>query len=819
MKVQGLFLFTLLIGFSFSGFSQNPCVQATPVRIVVLGSSTAAGTGPIPRDSSWVNRYRDHLKSINPANEVINLAVGGFVTYRIMPDDFVAPVAGRPAPDTAHNMTKALYHQPDGIIINLPSNDRQFPMAEQLSNFDSLFRHANSHGVPVWICTTQPIANSGPYQAAVKDSIIARFSPFVIDFWTTLADTANLVYPIYAADAVHLNNLGHWILLTRVIQKDLPTLLYQPVPFPDLNVTDISVWVQNRCGDSAAIIQVAYTNLGSATTDSLPFFLQISHLPTAGLINLQQTRLNGIGNCVTDTLTFQADLSEKGKYDLLFFHAYTGDSLAANDSLAIQIQLLGFPDLQLIGDTACFSGATTLKAIADPKDHIRWYDSVINGTNLGAGTTFQTPPISATTTFYAEAIRGDLTYNNSLQTTTTSNVNWNGAMFDLVIKDTLSIDSLELKVADLGPQRVNAFYKMGSHLGYELNAAAWSSWGNDSVVVVHADSFVTANFGKLNFLPGDTVGVYLQINDAAARLSYRSNGQTLTVSTPELSIICGSGASYNFGGNFYPRQWNGRVFYSYGERPDGDCRTDRLPVEAVLQQPPVLELGIDTIGCDSVLLDPGLSNSVRYRWSTGDTSASVWVKQQGVYWVQVENACGNAIDAVFVEMDSVPTIGFDVVYTGSLIVLLNNTSTMARRYVWYFGDGDSSTIYSPVHTYSLNRTYPVTLRIENGCDTLTLTQDVEFILDKLEEGFEKAKISVSPNPTQTQFSVELASKPIGKPAFWLTDLNGRHLGAVTPSQSSGNRFDFDLSKQLPAGVYILHMQDKRSYGNSVLVKR
>lgn len=824
MKPQGLTLFILLLSFSLSSFSQNPCAQATPVRIVILGSSTAAGAGPTPRDSSWVNRYRDHLQQLNPASEVINLAVGGFVTYRMMPNGFVPPVSGRPATDTAHNMTKALYHQPDGIIINLPSNDRQYPMAEQLNNFDSLFRHANNNGVPVWICTTQPIANSGPYQVAVKDSIIARFSPFVLDFWTTLADTANLVYPIYAADAVHLNNLGHWVLLNRVINLDLPTLLYQPTLFPDLAMNDLSVYATNQCGDSAALIQVAYTNLGTGTTDSLPFILEINHLATGKLDTFQQIRANGIGNCVTDTLTFQANLSEKGNYDLRLFHAYAGDSTTTNDSLQLRIRLLGYPDLQLIGDTACLNGALTLKALADQKDHVRWYDMAAGGSRVGNGTSFQTPPLSSTTTYYAEAIRGDLTLDNSLQTTPTSNINWNGAMFDVIILDTLTIDSLELKVADLGAQQVNAFYKMGTHLGSEANAAAWSAWGSDSVLAVNPDSFVRATFPPLSLMPGDTVGVYLQMNNPSSRLSYRSTGQSLTVNTAEMKIFCGSGASYNFGSSFYPRQWNGRVFYSYGDRPDGACKTDRLPVEAVLQEPPVLELGLDIIGCDSVWLDPGLGNSVSYLWSTGDSSAGIWVKQQGVYWVQVENACGDAIDAQFVAIDPQPTIAFDPVYTGSLTVFFNNTSTGANSYFWDFGDGDTSSIVNPVHTFPVNSGYTVILRVENACDTLFLDKEIGFLLDNLSDNLAENTLSLFPNPVGESFSLLRTLPAIGKPVYWITDMQGRQLGVLNPTQSTPNRFDFDLSKQaaslsnLPAGVYILHMQDQKSYGNSLLVK-
>ena len=54
-------------------------------RIVVLGSSTAAGAGVSDSNRAWVNQYRTYLQSIDPTNTVTNLAKGGYTTCAIMP--------------------------------------------------------------------------------------------------------------------------------------------------------------------------------------------------------------------------------------------------------------------------------------------------------------------------------------------------------------------------------------------------------------------------------------------------------------------------------------------------------------------------------------------------------------------------------------------------------------------------------------------------------------------------------------------------------------------------------------------------------------
>ncbi len=68
------------------------------IKIVVLVSSTAAGTGPKDSKNAWVNRYRRKVIRSNGYNEVINLAVGGYTTYQLLPSNAKLK-ANRPKPD------------------------------------------------------------------------------------------------------------------------------------------------------------------------------------------------------------------------------------------------------------------------------------------------------------------------------------------------------------------------------------------------------------------------------------------------------------------------------------------------------------------------------------------------------------------------------------------------------------------------------------------------------------------------------------------------------------------------------------------------
>lgn len=209
---------------SESAFTINNNSSVT--KIVVIGSSTAAGVGASKADSSWVNRYKKYLVQKNTTIQVINLAVGGYTTYDLMPDGFVQPT-GRPSPKTSSNITKALSYNPNAIIINLPSNDvtQGFPISEQLTNYDTILAKAAAMNVPVWISTTQPrnlTELQRNQQMAMRDSTYAKFGSFAIDFWTDLANedgTVNLLYD--SGDGIHLNDSGHKILFNRVLDKKI----------------------------------------------------------------------------------------------------------------------------------------------------------------------------------------------------------------------------------------------------------------------------------------------------------------------------------------------------------------------------------------------------------------------------------------------------------------------------------------------------------------------------------------------------------------------------------------------------------------------
>ncbi len=217
---------TVLQYFSLAWPPQVAPACGKAYKVVIVGSSTAYGTGANPIDSSWVKKFTAFLLFQNSQIQVVNLATPGLTSY-----DVSATGTSVPAPfsvDTMRNITKALSLNPDAIIVNLPSNDvaRGIPTNTIHQNFENITMLADNQNVPIWVSTSQPRDGLSPaeniLQMNLRDWINTRYGNKAVDFWSSVANADGTINSFYSAgDGVHLNNYGHHLLFTRIIQEKI----------------------------------------------------------------------------------------------------------------------------------------------------------------------------------------------------------------------------------------------------------------------------------------------------------------------------------------------------------------------------------------------------------------------------------------------------------------------------------------------------------------------------------------------------------------------------------------------------------------------
>ncbi|MBO9565079.1 MAG: T9SS type A sorting domain-containing protein [Niastella sp.] len=225
-------------------------VSAQNMRLVGVGSSTIAGQGAFPADSSWMRRFSNYYKNgLGLVDSVYNLGFPGANCYRGMPSSYMPPPM-REGPVAAENVTHAvnllsgMAIPANGVvIINYPTNQYTvFSIAEIMNCLQVMYDSATRLGNKCYITTSQP-RTDGSFNtpamkrklADIKDSIINRFTVAnTLNFWDGMYNPADTtILSMYSAgDNIHFNNAGHRELFERVRAKNvfgitLPVKLHQ----------------------------------------------------------------------------------------------------------------------------------------------------------------------------------------------------------------------------------------------------------------------------------------------------------------------------------------------------------------------------------------------------------------------------------------------------------------------------------------------------------------------------------------------------------------------------------------------------------------
>ena len=632
MRNLSLFVAIIISSVAYAQDQSNACVMDDTVHIVVLGSSTAAGSGPSSADSTWVNRFRKYVQNINPASTVTNLAIGGTTTYHIMPSWFTPP-AGRPSPNPSNNVSQAITLGADAIIVNMPSNDaaQSFPVSEQMFNFQTIVSTADSAGIPVWICTTQPrnsfSAAQIQIQTDVRDSILAHFGVKAIDFWNGFNNLNNGLDSTYdSGDGVHMNDLAHGILFERVKAENILSYITDTATSTEHYIANLYYESSLECGDSSGQLVLVIGNTGLESSNLIQSTFEISDLDSSTSYNVAYNSTSALQACAFDTVFHNLSTYLPSNFQVM---AYLNslDTNALNDtSQHINVQSSGYPSVQANDDSLCFGNNAILNASASNADSVFWYDSFSSLHPIGAGSSFTLGNLQSDSTIYVESMKGNPFYTSSLATVQNTNVNFNGIMFDVIGKDSIVLDSIALKINSTGLQNVVIYTKDGTFSGSENTPGDWSVLDTIETNIATSGSFAMLNIPTVTLDSGDTMGIYMHMLSAGAQLSYHSNGTTGGYfSNSELDIISGSGIAHTFGTIYNPRRWSGEIHYHYGFNPQGNCNSNRIAVTAHVSDPQV-SLGNDTtiFDSESLILDAG-SNFSQYTWSTGDTTATLLV--------------------------------------------------------------------------------------------------------------------------------------------------------------------------------------------------
>lgn len=136
---------------------------------------------------------------------------------------------------------------------------------------------------------------------------------------------------------------------------------------------------------------------------------------------------------------------------------------------------------------------------------------------------------------------------------------------------------------------------------------------------------------------------------------------------------------------------------------------------------------------DGVLgyLMPNRTQDIQVSWNGGsqtfqaNQNVELTDLSAGTYYTTMTDYLGCVYEDVVMinRTGDVPNLAFNNI-TDELTLTLSNQSTNAANYVWYLGDGSTSTDVHPIHTYAEYGTYNVCLSANNDCNNNVICQSI-----------------------------------------------------------------------------------------------
>ncbi len=221
--------------------------------------------------------------------------------------------------------------------------------------------------------------------------------------------------------------------------------------------------------------------------------------------------------------------------------------------------------------------------------------------------------------------------------------------------------------------------------------------------------------------------------------------------------------------------------------------------------------------------DQSIGAPANYNWTfQGGTPSSstlanptnIVYNSPGVYDVTltVSNSGGahTTTQTAYINVTEMSTASFNTNMLGTTAQFTDNSSG-ASSWNWDFGDGNSSNLQSPTHTYPLQGTYTVCLTTSSvGCPNDVDCQNVTTNSVGIQEGIFDGIVKLFPNPTKGNIQLVAKLNNQNNVKIEFLDKVGRVLDTYQYNQVIEINRNFDISNY-SSGSYIVRFNNKHYF--------
>lgn len=243
------------------------------------------------------------------------------------------------------------------------------------------------------------------------------------------------------------------------------------------------------------------------------------------------------------------------------------------------------------------------------------------------------------------------------------------------------------------------------------------------------------------------------------------------------------------------------------------CGSDTVCNPVTVCAQPVSSFTFTTSGLTATFTNNSTNGTTSF-WDFGDgvnatqTSPSHIYPGPGTYnaCLITFNACYSDTLCQLVTICPLPAPGFSFTANNFVYDFLDNTSGTNTAWAWTFGDGGTSTVQNPQHTYAANGTYTVCLTVTNACGSDSTCQNLAVNVVGVASGLPDGDLQVSPNPASHLLKLSITLSNATPLDIRVRDMAGRLIfQSQVPLADSQWSTQLDVSS-LAAGLYMLEVQ-------------
>lgn len=254
----------------------------------------------------------------------------------------------------------------------------------------------------------------------------------------------------------------------------------------------------------------------------------------------------------------------------------------------------------------------------------------------------------------------------------------------------------------------------------------------------------------------------------------------------------------------------------------------------LIEMPPVANFTADmTSGCNPVCVkftDQSTPGVTKWTWDFGDGGTSsnpnpiYCYMKPGNYTVKLTVDSGGLTNTVtktnYINSYPIPSASFSlspqITNLANSLITFTNTSTGGTTWLWNFGDGKTSALMNPTHTYTDTGYFCPWLTATSafGCkDSLSNCVRIKPVIAGIEETNESSDFSVFPNPAVGgHFKVQLT--PANSTGIiTISNVLGEVVKTISAIQATEN---VDLSEMTP-GIYFVNVKQGSLSGTKKIV--